>query len=206
MPLAYPDLKDKLSPEQAAKRIGGSRFKALNRHGYAHPPTALRAMLSNDPYPVRGLVAIGTNVVTTYPNTPMVVEALKSLDFIAVHDIFMTPTAEIADLVLPAAANLEREEPRLHLHIKGPRATFMDNVSSNLAQVAERKSDWEFIIELGKKLGFEEYFPSLEVLADDVLKPLNVTWEELKSREYIADSFAIPKIRKDRLWDTDREV
>lgn len=185
VPLAYPDLKDKLSREQAAKRIGGSKFKALDRHGYAHPPSSLRAMLSSDPYPVRGVVAIGTNVVTTYPNTPMVIEALKSLDFLAVHDIFMTPTAEIADLVLPAAANLERDEPRLHLHIKGPRATFMDNVSSNLAKVGERKSDWEFIIALGRKLGFEEYFPSLEALADDVLKPLNVTWEELKSREFI---------------------
>lgn len=185
VPLAYPDLKEKLPPEQAAKRIGGSKFKALDRHGYAHPPSSLRAMLSDDPYPVRGLVAIGTNVVTTYPNTPMVVEALKSLDFLAVHDIFMTPTAEIADLVLPAAANLERDEPRLHLHIKGPRATFMDNVSSDLAKVGERKSDWEFIIALGRKLGFEEYFPSLEALADGVLKPLNVTWQELKSREYI---------------------
>jgi thiosulfate reductase / polysulfide reductase chain A len=185
VPLAYPDLKDKLPREQAVKRIGGSRFKALDRHGYAHPPSSLRAMLSSDPYPVRGLVAIGTNVVTTYPNTPMVIEALKSLDLLVVHDIFMTPTAEIADLVLPAAANLERDEPRLHLHIKGPRATFMDNVSSNLAKVGERKSDWEFVIALGRKLGFEEYFPSLETLADDVLKPLNVTWEELKAREYI---------------------
>ncbi|MGC1465696.1 MAG: molybdopterin-dependent oxidoreductase, partial [Pseudolabrys sp.] len=165
VPLAYPDLKERLSPEQAAKRIGGSKFKALNRHGYAHPPTSLRAMLSNDPYPVRGLVAIGTNVVTTYPNTPMVVEALKSLDLLVVHDIFMTPTAEIADVVLPAAANLERDEPRLHLHIKGPRATFMDNVSSKLAAIAERKSDWEFVIELGKKLGFEDDFPSIEAIA-----------------------------------------
>lgn len=185
VPLAYPDLKEKLPPQQAAKRIGGSKFKALDRHGYAHPPSSLRAMLSGDPYPVRGLVAIGTNVVTTYPNTPMVIDALKSLEFLAVHDIFMTPTAEIADLVLPAAANLERDEPRLHLHIKGPRATFMDNVSSKLATIEERKSDWEFVIELGRKLGFEEYFPSLETLADDVLKPLNVTWQELKSREYI---------------------
>jgi thiosulfate reductase / polysulfide reductase chain A len=185
VPLAYPDLKDKLSREQASKRIGGSKFKALDRHGYAHPPSSLRAMLSSDPYPVRGLVAIGTNVVTTYPNTQMVIEALKSLDLLVVHDIFMRPTAEIADVVLPAAANLERDEPRLHLHIKGPRATFMDNVSSNLAKVGERKSDWEFVIALGRKLGFEEYFPSLDALADDVLKPLNVTWEELKAKEYI---------------------
>lgn len=185
VPLAYPDLKEKLSAEQAAKRIGGKKFKALDRHGYAHPPTSLRAMLTGDPYPIRGLIAIGTNVATTYPNTQMVIDALKSLDLLVVHDIFMTPTAELADVVLPAAANLERDEPRLHLHIKGPRATFMDNVCSKLATVGERKSDWEFVIELGKKLGFEEYFPSLEQLADETLKPMGITWEDLKAREYV---------------------
>lgn len=185
VPLAYPDLKDALPREQAAKRIGGQKFKALDRHGYAHPPTTLDAMLSNKPYPVRGLVAIGTNVATTYPNTEKVVMALKSLDLLAVQDIFMTPTAELADVVLPAAANMERDDPRLHLHIKGPHATYMDNVSSKLASIGERKSDWEFIIELGKKLGYEEYFPSLKELADETLRPLGVTWEELKAREYV---------------------
>jgi anaerobic selenocysteine-containing dehydrogenase len=185
VPLNYPDLKERLAPEQVKKRIGGSRYKALDRHGYAHPPTSLKAILSNDPYPVRGMIAVGTNVATTYPNTPMVIDALKSLDLLVVHDIFMTPTAELADIVLPAAANLERDEPRLHLHIKGPRATYMDNVSSKLATVAERKSDWEFIIALGQKLGFKDEFPSIEAIANDALEPLGMTWEELKSHEYV---------------------
>jgi anaerobic selenocysteine-containing dehydrogenase len=185
VPLAYPDLKDALPKEQAAKRIGGQKFKALDRHGYAHPPTTLDAMLSNNPYPVRGLIAIGTNVATTYPNTEKVVKALKSLDLLAVQDIFMTPTAELADVVLPAAANLERDDPRLHLHIKGPHATYMDNVSAKLVNIGERKSDWEFIIELGKKLGYGKYFSSLDDLADEALRPLGTTWEKLKGREYI---------------------
>lgn len=185
VPLEYPDLKDMLSPEQAAKRIGGKKFKALNRHGYAHPPTCFDAMLTDRPYPLRGLIAIGTNVATTYPNTPKVIDALKSLDFLAVHDIFMTPTAELADVVLPAAANLERDDPRLHLHIKGPKAAYMDNVSAKLVSIGERKSDWELVIELGRALGYEEYFPSMESLADEILGPLGVTWNELKNREYI---------------------
>jgi anaerobic selenocysteine-containing dehydrogenase len=185
VPLAYPDLKEKLPAAQAAKRLGGSRFKALDRHGFAHPPTALRTILSGDPYPVRAMVVVGSNIATTYPNTRLVVDALKSLDLLVVHDIFMTPTAELADVVLPAAANLERDEPRLHLHIKGPHATFMDNVSSKLVTIAERKSDWEFIIALGQKLGFAEYFPSIEEIADEALAPMGITWEELKAQEYI---------------------
>ena len=112
-PLAYPDLREKLQPEQAAKRIGAERFKALDRHGFAHPPSTLDAMLTGDPYPVKGLVAVGTNIAATYPNTPKVMAALKALDLLVVHDVFMTPTAELADVVLPAAGNLERDEPRL---------------------------------------------------------------------------------------------
>jgi anaerobic selenocysteine-containing dehydrogenase len=196
IPLAYPDLKEKLSAEQTAKRIGGSRFKALDRHGFAHPPTALRTILSGDPYPVRAMIVVGSNIATTYPNTRAVVDALKSLDLLVVQDIFMTPTAELADVVLPAAANLERDEPRLHLHIKGPKASFMDNVSTKLVTIAERKSDWEFIIELGKKLGFEEYFPSLEALADEALKPMGITWEELKQREYVEFPLEYKKYEK----------
>ncbi len=184
-PLAYPDMRDKLGPEQEAKRLGGGKFKALNRAGFAHPPTLFRTILSGDPYPVKALIVVGSNVVTTYPNTSRVIEALNKLDLLVVHDLFMTPTAQYADIVLPAAGNLERDEPRLHMHIKGPQAMFMDTVSQKLVSIAERKSDWEFMIELGRKLGYEAHFPSLEVLADQALQPMGITWNELKARNYV---------------------
>lgn len=185
-PLAYPELRDRLGPAQEAKRLGGQKFKALNRAGFAHPPTLFRTILSGEPYPVKALIVVGSNLVTTYPNTARVIEALKKLDLLVVHDIFMTPTAALADIVLPAAANLERDEPRLHLHIKGPHAMFMDTVSLKLASVGERRSDWEFMIGLGGKLGYAEYFPSLEALADEALRPMGITWNELKARQPIA--------------------
>ena len=185
--LDYPELWDKLPPEQDAKRIGGDRFKALNLtpYAYAHPPSLFRTMLSDEPYPVKTFIVVGNNTVTCFPNSAQIIEALKRLDFFVVQDLFMTPTAALADVVLPAAGNLERDEPRLHLHIKGPGGTFMDAVSQKVVEIGERKSDWEFIIELGRKLGYEEYFPSLEVFADNALKPMGVTWDELKSQDYI---------------------
>lgn len=184
--IAYPDLRDKLTPAQEAKRLGGQKFKALSKAGFAHPPTLFRTILSEQPYPVKALITVGSNLVTTYPNTARVIAALKKLDLLVVHDIFMTPTAELADIVLPAAANLERDEPRLHLHIKGPRAMYMDTVSAKVASVGERKSDWEFMIALGRKLGYAEYFPSLEALADEALRPMGITWDQLKERQPIA--------------------
>jgi anaerobic selenocysteine-containing dehydrogenase len=184
-PLAYPDLREKLGPGQEAKRLGGTRFRALNRAGFAHPPTLFRTILSGKPYPVKAMIVVGSNVVTTYPGTARVIKALNKLDFLVVHDMFMTPTAEYADVVLPASGNLERDEPRLHLHIKGPRAMFMDTVSRKLVTIGERRSDWEFMIELGRKLGFEEHFPSLDKLSDDALLPMGITWKQLKASDYI---------------------
>jgi anaerobic selenocysteine-containing dehydrogenase len=184
-PLDYLDLKDRLPPEQEAKRLGGARFKALNRAGFAHPPTLFQAIATGKPYPVKALIVVGSNLATTYPNTKMVIDALGKLDLLVVHDLFMTPTAELADIVLPAAANLERDEPRLHLHIKGPQAMFMDTVSRRLAALGERRSDWEFMIALGRRLGYEAEFPSLETLADQAVKPMGLKWGELKQRDYV---------------------
>ncbi len=184
--LNYPELWDKLSPEQAKKRLGGDRFKALNLtpYAYAHPPSLFHTMLTEKPYPVKAYIVVGNNTVTCYPNTQRIIDALKKLDLLVVHDLFMTPTAELADIVLPAAGNLERDEPRLHLLTKGPQATFLDTVSRKLAVIGERTSDWEFIIALGRKLGYEEYFPSLEKLANDALKPMGVTWDDLKKKDH----------------------
>jgi anaerobic selenocysteine-containing dehydrogenase len=184
--LKYPEMWDRLSPEQQAKRLGGDRFKALNLtpYAYAHPPALYQTMLTGKPYPVKGYVVFGNNTVTCFPNTGRIIEALKTLDLLVVLDMFMTPTAELADIVLPAAGNLERDEPRFHLHTKGPQATYMDTVSQKLVEIGERRSDWEVAIELGRKLGFAEHFPSLEEFANDGLKPLGVTWDELKKKDH----------------------
>ena len=184
--LDYPELWDKLSPEQEAKRIGGDRFKALNLtpYAYAHPPSLYHTMLTDEPYPIKAYIVTGNNTVTCFPNTGRIIEAMKRLDLLVVMDMFMTPTAALADVVLPAAGNLERDEPRLHLHTKGPQATFMDTVSQKLVEVGERFSDWEFVIELGRKLGYEEYFPSLEEFAEKALKPMGTTWKDLKKKDH----------------------
>ena len=53
-----------------------------------------------------------------------------------------------------------------------------------LVELGERRSDWEFVIELGRKLGYEEYFPSLEEFAERALKPMGTNWKELKSKDH----------------------
>ena len=67
-------------------------------------------MLSGRPHPVRALYASGVNILLTYPDARRTIEALKSLDFVAVAAHSMTPTAEWADIVLPKTTTLEEED------------------------------------------------------------------------------------------------
>ena len=75
-----------------------------------------RAILEGKPYPVRTLFVAGSNPMLTFPDPALLGQALRSLDFLAVFDMFMTETARMADLVLPAVTHFEHVE--LHDYFK----------------------------------------------------------------------------------------
>jgi anaerobic selenocysteine-containing dehydrogenase len=70
----------------------------------------IEAMLTGKPYPVRAAYISGVNILLTYPDARRTIQALKSLDFVAVATHLMTPTAEWADIVLPKTTSLEEED------------------------------------------------------------------------------------------------
>ncbi|MBS3756519.1 MAG: molybdopterin-dependent oxidoreductase [Desulfobacterales bacterium] len=75
------------------------------------PPTYFRrAVLEHNPYPVRAAYMQTTNPVLSYADTDMTREALSRLEFLAVSDVVMTPTAAMADVVLPAAGHMEFDD------------------------------------------------------------------------------------------------
>ena len=104
----------RLDAETEKRTIGADRFPLwAGPKGWqtaCHNPSVIEAMLTGRPYPVRALYASGVNILVTYPNTRRTIEALRSLDFVAVAAHAMTPTAEHADLVLPKTTTLEEEE------------------------------------------------------------------------------------------------
>ncbi len=125
---------DQLIPEQRAKQLGADRFKFQSFPGYdlvsentmrvwghlppgeqtavasCHQPTLYRAMVTGEPYPVRALITHAHNPMVTQANTKLVYKALKSLDLNVIYDYWLTPTAELADYVLPVASWLERPD------------------------------------------------------------------------------------------------
>jgi anaerobic selenocysteine-containing dehydrogenase len=104
----------RLPPEMEQRTIGADRFPLwAGPKGWqtaCHNPSVIEAMLTSKPYPVRALYASGVNIVVTYPDARRTMEALRSLDFVAVAAHAITPTAAEADLVLPKTTTLEEEE------------------------------------------------------------------------------------------------
>ena len=74
----------------------------------AHPNLIWRAMLEGKPYPVRSLIVMASNPLLTQADTNLVYRALKSLDLLVVLELFKTPTAMLADYILPVAGIMER--------------------------------------------------------------------------------------------------
>lgn len=110
--LHRPDFR--LPPEVEARTLGADRYPLwAGPKGWqtaCHNPTVIEAMLTGRPYPVRALYASGVNILLTYPDARRTIEAIRSLDFVAVAAHAMTPTAEWADIVLPKTTTLEEED------------------------------------------------------------------------------------------------
>lgn len=107
----------RLPREIEQQRIGAVQFPLwAGPEGWqaaCHNPSAINAMLTGSPYPLRAMYVSGVNPVVTYPDTHKTVAALKSLDFLAVAGDMMTPTAALADIVLPKTTGVEEEDVKL---------------------------------------------------------------------------------------------
>ena len=178
----FPSLIENLTPEVNAKRLGADRFKLLGGEGAdlpaAHIPTLLQAMREGKPYPVKAFLVFGNNTLTTYANTSLVYESLMKLDFMVCADLFMTPTAELADIVLPAAAWPELDQ------LAG-LPTVAANVvlaQQKAVQIGECKPDEEIFVELARRMKLPVGTESVKEVLDAQLAAggLRMTFDQLK--------------------------
>lgn len=148
------------------------------------------AVLTEKPYPIKAIMVFGTPLVTITPRSIKVIKALEKLDFLAVFDIYMTPVAEFADIVFPAATFFESEDFYCWRGgtAKSARSQNIEIVmwqNKVVEPLAECRSNWDFIKGLAEKLGLKEYFPwsSFEEYADFAFREmgLNIMVEELKN-------------------------
>lgn len=191
----FPSLIENLTPEANAKRLGADRFKLLGGEGAdlpaAHIPTLLQAMREGKPYPVKAFLVFGNNTLSTYANSARVYESLIKLDFMVCADLFMTPTAELADIVLPAAS-----WPELNQLAGLP--TIAANVvlaQQKAVRIGECKSDEEIFVELARRMKLPVGTETVEDVLDAQLAAgtLGITFDELKRRGFVKLPFKYRK-------------
>ena len=164
-----------------------------------------------EPYPVKMLFFISSNPVITRANAAEVRRALEKVEFMAVADFFLTPTAQLADIVLPSATWLEMDYTgdfwKRHGWILARRKA---------VEVGECRSDHEMLNDLAHRVGQGRFWwDDFEGGLDYILKPLGITWKEFKERydrmrgpveyyKYKKAGFSTPT-RKFELWSTSLE-
>jgi len=113
--IPYMSMRSLLRPsaESEDKQLGVKEFPLLSGskslRGYPHPPMVYQAMLTGKPYLIKAYICT-CNTVVSFENSRSVADALRQLDLLVVPDFFVTPTAALADYVLPPATWLERED------------------------------------------------------------------------------------------------
>ena len=170
-----------LSREQAEKRLGGERFRLAGNFAIINPKCVWDAILEEEPYPVKMLFFISSNPVLTRGNAREVYRALEAVEFMAVADFFMTPTAELADIVLPAATWLEMDYIgdfwKRHGYILPRR---------KVVQIGECRSDHEMLNDLAHRVGQgEHWWDTFEGGLDHILEPMGITWKDFEKMDYI---------------------
>jgi len=191
----FPSLIENLTAEANAKRLGADRFKLLAGEGAdlpaAHIPTLLKAMREGKPYPVKAFLVFGNNTLTTYANSSDVYDALMKLDFMVCADLFMTPTAELADIVLPAAS-----WPEINQLAALP--TVAGNIvlaNQQAVRIGECKSDEEIFVELARRIKLPVGTEAVEEVLNAQLRAggLGVNFDDIKQKGWIKVPFRYRK-------------
>lgn len=175
---------NELPPERIERALtGGVPF--LKRDTMAHPYLMLEAIRTGKPYKIRGMFINANNTLLSMADARHSYDCLKELDFLVYMDIFMNPTAELADVVLPAAL-----WPEVDCVFAMPE--FGDQVvlsQQKCVQVGECKSDEEFILELCRRAGWNYGFT-------DQHSMMEAQMQELVRRRPEYQGFSLDDLRR----------
>ncbi|MEM2546352.1 MAG: molybdopterin-dependent oxidoreductase, partial [Candidatus Bathyarchaeia archaeon] len=113
---------------------------------------------------IKALYIMGENPMVSDPDINHVREQLEKLDFLVVQDIFMSETAALADVVLPSACFAEKDGTFTSTERRVQR------IRKAVDPPGEAKADWEIIIELSKRMGYNMSYSSPKEVMDEIAK------------------------------------
>jgi anaerobic selenocysteine-containing dehydrogenase len=149
---------------------------------YVTSEEVYHAILEGDPYPVRGLVGFGANLLLAHSDTLRGRQALQELDFYVHADLFMNPTAELADVVLPVSTPFEREGLKIGFEVSTEAQSLVQLRRPVVESIGESRADTDIVFELACRLGLGEHFWNGDVDAGYrfQLEPSGVSLEQLR--------------------------
>ena len=191
------ELSDRLPEQMREKQLGGDRWLLQSYRGYglvqdyvrkhgkrlpvryltsAHPNLVWRAMLEGKPYPVRAMIVLASNPILSQADSRLVYRALKSLDLLVVIDLFHTPTAMLADYLLPAAGSLERAV----VQTNAGTANIAYGGDRAIDPLYERRVNFDFWRGLALRMGQEKDWPckTYQESIQDMLAPAGISWQD----------------------------
>lgn len=155
-------------------------------------------MITGKPYPIKGLIAYGTNLFHTLPNVPRTKEALKNLDFYLAVDTMPQDHIAWADVVLPEATYLERYD---ELWVCGHKTPYIAMREPAVEPYADTRPAWWMVRELGIRLGLEGFFQweTAEEYLNTRLSSLGLNLDKLREQGGVV-------IQKGKPWLSDYEA
>ena len=111
---------------------------------------------------VKGLYVIGENPMVSDPDINHVKKSLEALDMLVVQDIFLTETAQIADVVLPAVSFAEKDGT---LTNTGRR---VQRIRKAIEPIGQSRADWEIVCDLAARMGYEMSYKNTSEIFDEI--------------------------------------
>ncbi len=157
------------------------------------PPSFFkRAVLNETPYPMKAAYMQCTNPLLTWANSQETQNTLEKLNFLAVSDIFMTPTAAFSDIVLPAATQFEFND----IGHYGLGHGYILARPKVVEPPDECWPDMKILNELGKSLTSGRYwFDDYEGFLEAVLEPSGLSYREFVEQGYLKGEHRFEKYR-----------
>ena len=180
--------------EEMAPRVGQDRFPVWSRLvpevQAMHLPFQIE---SQEPYPLRAMVGFGLNH-RMWPGSDAFADDLKKLDFLVNVELFLTDTAKLADLVLPACTSFERSELKFYPE------QYVIWTSPAIEPLWDSRPDCDIIFDMAQRLTPDDDLmqKGYEACVDWILEPTGLTVGQLKQHPagYAVKDVVMPPYEK----------
>lgn len=161
------------------KKSLGQEYPIALRNAFIPPSAMIKSLLKGEPYKLKAAWVILSDPIMSYPDADATYQAFMELEFLLVNELFMTPTAALADIVLPVAWGMERNELGYW-----PQAQRQIRAHPKLVDPpGECWSDTKIINEVAKRLGLGEFFwEDDEEALDYMLEPSGMKFKEFAEK------------------------